>query len=122
MAGHRLLELGDLAQQTRDDVLGELVILLLLIEPGEVLVLHLQVVELLVEAVERPRVALLVDEALALLQCFGELLLLGAKGPDPLTLLLLLEACLLLLTIRFFLLLAPGLGHLGLTLLDHGLN
>ena len=56
------------------------------------------------------------------MQCFGELLLLGAKVPDPLTLLLLLEACLFLLAIRFLLLLAPGLGHLGLTLLDHGLD
>jgi len=117
-----VLELSDLVQQARDDVLRKFVILLLLAEPGEVLVLELKFVQLLVEAVEGPRIALLVDEALSLLQCLRQLLFLGAKALDMLDLLLLLEASGFLLANSLLLFLAPCFDYLSLTLFDLGLE
>lgn len=68
-----VLELGNLVEQIGDDVLGKVALLLLFSEPREVLVLQLQLVELLIEAVERSGVALLVDELLTLGQSLLEL-------------------------------------------------
>jgi len=62
-----LLQVGDLREQVSDNVFLEVFLLLLLVEPGEVLVLEqLLVLLLVVIVVERSGVALLVDELLAL--------------------------------------------------------
>ena len=88
-------------QKRGDDVLGE-VILLLLGEPREVLVLQLQVVELLVEAVQWLGVALLVDQALTLSQSLLKLDFAHAKLLDAVNFFDLLETCHLIYAGLFF--------------------
>ena len=51
--GHLVLELSDLVKKVGDDILSELIWLLLLIEPGKVFILFLQIVEVLVVSVKR---------------------------------------------------------------------
>lgn len=124
VGGHLVLKLCDLVKQSSHDILGELVLILLLLsEPGEVLILQLHLVELLVEAVERLRVALLVDETLALSKGALELQLARSKLLDTVDLLLLLETSLFGLASSSLFLLAFGLVDTCLPvfelLLDH---
>lgn len=112
ISGHLVLQLGDLVEERGDDVLGE-VIRLLLCEPGEVLILQLQVIELLVEVVEGLRVALLVDEALTLGQGALKLRLARSQLLNAVNLLLLLEVGLLFLANPLLLLLCLGFNDAG---------
>lgn len=84
-----MLKLGDLVKKISDDVLGELAVSLLLVQPSEVLILQLQIVKFLVIAVEWLGVALLVDEALTLSKCLLKLALFDSEGLDAVDLLLL---------------------------------
>lgn len=75
-----LLQIGDLGKQVFDYVLLEVFLLLRLVEPGVVHILEqLFILLLVVVVVERSRVALLVDELLALSQGLLKLDLLGTK-------------------------------------------
>ncbi len=119
---HVVLQLGDLAEETRDDILRNLILLLLLVEPGEIFVLLLQVIQLLVVAVQRSRVALLVDQTLAFLQGLCQLLLLLEELFDPINLFSLGLFGSFFLALLLFFLLALGLLNLGLSLLHLGLK
>lgn len=119
---HVVLQLGDLAEQTRDDIFGDLILLLLLVEPGEIFVLLLQVIQLLVVAVQRSGVALLVDQTLAFLQGLSQLLLLLEEKFDPVNLLGLSLLGSFLLALLLLFLFALGLLNLGLTLLHLSLK
>ena len=95
-----MLQICDLVEQLRDDVLRELVLSLLLCKPGEVF--SHQILQLLVVAVVKfPGVALLVDEFLTISQSLLKLDLLLAKHLDAVDLFVLLE----FLSIQLFLVL-----------------
>lgn len=89
ITGDLMLKLSDLVQQICNDIFGKLAVSLLFVQPCKVLILQLQLVEFLVEAVEWLGVALLVDEALTLSKCLLKLALFDSEGLDTVDLLLL---------------------------------
>ena len=117
-----MLEFSDLVEEIGDDVLGEVSLGLLLSEPGEVLVLQLQVVELLVEAVERLGVALLVDQALSFSKSRLEFSLAVAELLDTVNLLLFLEAGFLYLSSLSVSSFLASLFNLTLSLIELSLD
>lgn len=85
-----MLQIGDLVEQLRDDILREVSLRLLLRQPGVVLG-HELLRPLVVGVVEWPGVALLVDELLTIGQSLLKLNLLLAKLLDAVNLLVLLK-------------------------------
>lgn len=92
-----MFEFRDLMKKISDNVLSEFTVSLLIIEPSEVLILQLQLVQLLIEAIERSGVALLVDEALAFSESLLELNLAFTESSDTVNFLLFLRFCFLCL-------------------------
>lgn len=117
-----MLELRNLGEQTGHDVLGELVFLLLFVQPCEVFIFKLHVVKLLVEAIERLGVALFVNETLTFLQSLGELFFLGPKQLDPVDLFGLSKLGSFFFALELFFFLALSFFHLRFTILDLGLQ
>jgi len=121
VTGDLVLQIGDLVEQLRNDVLSKVVLRLLLVKPGEVF--RLCVLQLLVPSVvEGSGVALLVDEALTFSQGLLKLDLLLAEILDAVNLPVLLEFRCISLALVFLSLLSLRLLYEGLPLFHLALN
>lgn len=114
---HPLLKLSYLLKQLRDDLLL-LILLRTLLKPSKVLMLHVILMSLLIERIERPRVAPLEDELLSCLDIPQKNFLALRKFLDSHKLFILLYSCLLLLLDLFFLLLLASFFNASLPTLE----